>query len=110
MNTAPSQPLSQPASSRLFYPLAALALLAITFIGFRLFYLHMQAYPGRPLTPPLALISSTAMVTPLSQSAWSATPTGPDFAVGTPMMIGSAAKSGVEIEATAKVATELKRN
>lgn len=53
MSTAPSQTLSQPASSRLFYPLAALALLAITFIGFRLFYLHLQAYPGRPLTPPI---------------------------------------------------------
>ena len=39
--------------SRLFYSIASITLLVLTFIGFRLFYLHLQAYPGRPLTPPI---------------------------------------------------------
>jgi hypothetical protein len=48
-----NSPTSKPARSRLFYPIASFALLVLTLIGFRLFYLHMQAFPGRPLTPPL---------------------------------------------------------
>lgn len=39
--------------NRLFYSIASIALLVLTIIGFRLFYLHMQAFPGRPLTPPI---------------------------------------------------------
>src|SRR5688572_18691285 len=45
--------ITKPTHSRLFYSIASIALLALTFIGFRFFYLHMQAFPGRPLTPPI---------------------------------------------------------
>jgi membrane-associated HD superfamily phosphohydrolase len=48
-----TQAITKPNQSRLFYSGAAIALLVLTFIGFRFFYLHMQAYPGRPLTPPI---------------------------------------------------------
>lgn len=50
-------PLSREATaarrSRLFYSVAAAVLLVLTFLGFRHFYAHGQAYPGRPLTPPI---------------------------------------------------------
>lgn len=48
-----NQPTSKPDRSRLFYSIASITLLVVTFIGFRLFYLHLQAFPGRPLTPPI---------------------------------------------------------
>jgi hypothetical protein len=48
-----TQPTTKPTHNRLFYSAAALTLLVLTFIGFRFFYLHMQACPGRPLTPPI---------------------------------------------------------
>ncbi|MBI3418104.1 MAG: hypothetical protein HY043_22675 [Verrucomicrobia bacterium] len=48
-----TQPTTKPTHNRLFYAAASLALLVLTFIGFRFFYLHMQAFPGRPLTPPI---------------------------------------------------------
>lgn len=38
---------------RLFYPLSAVFLLATTLYGFKDFFFHGQAYPGRPLTPPI---------------------------------------------------------
>ena len=44
---------AKPAAERFFYLLAALLLLGVTFIGFELFYTHGQAFPGRPLTPPI---------------------------------------------------------
>ncbi|MFO1459329.1 MAG: hypothetical protein U1G08_07950 [Verrucomicrobiota bacterium] len=38
--------------SRLFYSVASGILLVLALIGFRMFYLNLQAFPGRPLTPP----------------------------------------------------------
>jgi len=38
---------------RWFYSLASLSLLVLMFIGFQLFYLQGQSYPGRPITPPI---------------------------------------------------------
>jgi hypothetical protein len=38
---------------RWFYFAASVALLVLTFIGFRMFYLEGRAFPGRPLTPPI---------------------------------------------------------
>lgn len=46
----------EPVSNRWFYPLASGLLLVLTVIGFRHFYLHLQAYPGRPLPPPARAI------------------------------------------------------
>ncbi len=63
MSTRPN--LSQKSHrSRWFYPAASLVLLAVTLIGFRYFYLHLQAYPGRPLPPsarPIFLIHGALM-------------------------------------------------
>lgn len=39
--------------SRLFYTAAAALLLALMVLGFRHFYLHGKAYPGRELAPPI---------------------------------------------------------
>lgn len=36
-----------------FYSFASIALLVLTLIGFRMFYLEGKAFPGRPLTPPI---------------------------------------------------------
>lgn len=44
---------TKPHSNRLFYSAASLTLLVLTFIGFRMFYQNMEAFPGRPLTPPI---------------------------------------------------------
>lgn len=52
-NHSAAQALTKPVHNRYFYPLATAGLLVLTIIGFRLFYLHMQAFPGRPLTPPI---------------------------------------------------------
>ncbi len=38
---------------RKFYALAAWVLLAFMFAGFRMFYVKGQAFPGRPLVPPI---------------------------------------------------------
>jgi hypothetical protein len=46
----------KPARHRYFYSAAAIILLLLTVIGFRMFYLNLQAYPGRPLTPPIRLL------------------------------------------------------
>ena len=48
----PLQPTAQ-SQHRWFYSVASLSLLVVMFVGFQLFYLHGQAYPGRPLTPPI---------------------------------------------------------
>ena len=64
MNTSSS---TKPRHSRLFYSAASLALLLLTVIGFRLFYLNMEAFPGRPLTPPIRTI---LIVHAVLMSAW----------------------------------------
>ncbi|MEZ5433409.1 MAG: hypothetical protein R3F31_20055 [Verrucomicrobiales bacterium] len=38
---------------RWFYTIASITLLAFTLIGFRMFYLQGNAFPGRPLPPPI---------------------------------------------------------
>lgn len=40
-------------AERWFYPATAWVMLAIALYGFRHFYFHGGAYPGRPLTPPI---------------------------------------------------------
>lgn len=49
-------PSSNSARSPWFYSLASGLLLVLTLIGFRHFYLQLQAYPGRPLPPPARVI------------------------------------------------------
>lgn len=44
---------TRPDRNRLFYTIASALLLVLTFLGFKLFYLQGQAFPGRPLTPPI---------------------------------------------------------
>lgn len=44
---------------RLFYSFASIILLVLTLIGFRMFYLNLQAFPGRPLTPPIRAVVIT---------------------------------------------------
>lgn len=56
--------LLAPRNGRLFYPLAALLLVVLMFWGFRHYYFHRQAYPGRPLTAgihTLLVVHGTAM-------------------------------------------------
>lgn len=53
MTNKSTQPAAKPTHSRLFYSVASIALLVLAFLGFRFFYLHLQAFPGRPLTPPI---------------------------------------------------------
>jgi hypothetical protein len=53
--------------TRFFYIGASFLLLALAFIGFRLFYLHGYAYPGRPLTPP---IRNVVIAHGVSMTAW----------------------------------------
>ena len=53
MSTSASLLPTTRSHNRWFYSVASLSLLVLTFIGFQLFYLHGQAYPGRPLTPPI---------------------------------------------------------
>jgi hypothetical protein len=43
----------KPVAERFFYSAAAIVLLVLTVIGFRLFYFHGQAYPGQSLTQPI---------------------------------------------------------
>jgi hypothetical protein len=45
--------------ARWFYSIASFSLLVLTFIGFQLFYLKGEAYPGRPLTPPIRTLVIT---------------------------------------------------
>lgn len=58
---------AKPRHSRWFYSIASIVLLVLTFIGFRLFYLNLEAYPGRPLTPP---IRTLVVIHGVSMTAW----------------------------------------
>ena len=44
---------ARPNPLRWFYSAAAVAMLVLSVIGFRHFYLQGQSYPGRPITPPI---------------------------------------------------------
>lgn len=57
-NSLPARP-AKPAAETWFYSTATVALLALTVIGFQLFYFHGMAYPGRPLTPPIKTLVVT---------------------------------------------------
>lgn len=54
--SATNRPASRPTNHKWFYSVASGLLLVLTFIGFRYFYLQLQAYPGRPLPPPARAI------------------------------------------------------
>lgn len=54
-------------NARFFYTGAAILLLVLSYLGFQLFYLHGQAYPGRPLTPP---IRTVVIAHGVAMSAW----------------------------------------
>ncbi|MBL9175929.1 MAG: hypothetical protein JNL10_20465 [Verrucomicrobiales bacterium] len=58
---------ASPRRSRLFYSMASGILLVLALIGFRMFYLQLQAFPGRPLTPP---IRSLLMAHGVLMTAW----------------------------------------
>jgi hypothetical protein len=59
MSDSASRLLSTQSRSRRFYSVTSLGLLVLTFIGFQLFFLHGQAYPGQPLTPPIRALVIT---------------------------------------------------
>lgn len=65
--------------NRWLYPFAGLVMLALTVVGFQLFYFKGQSYPGRPITPP---IRGLVIAHGLAMSAWIVL-----FAVQ-PMLIG----------------------
>ena len=50
---------AKPVAERYFYFIATVLLLGLTVTGFQLFYFHSQAYPGRPLTPPIKTLLIT---------------------------------------------------
>jgi len=53
----PSSASSARASGlHLFHAGASALLLALAFLGFREFYVHGRAYPGRPLAPPIRML------------------------------------------------------
>lgn len=54
-------------AARLFYPASALLCLVITLVGFQHFYFKGQAFPGRPLTPP---IKTLLIVHGITMLAW----------------------------------------
>lgn len=54
-------------AERLFHPAAAVLMLAIALYGFHHFFFRGQAFPGRPLTPP---IRALLIVHGLGQLAW----------------------------------------
>lgn len=55
------------ALNRWFYPLTGVVMLAFVLVGFHFFYFRGQAYPGRPLTPPIRALVITHGLT---MSAW----------------------------------------
>ena len=59
MNNPTTNKSNKPAVERYFYSVATILLLGLTVIGFQLFYFHSQAYPGRPLTPPIKTLIIT---------------------------------------------------
>ncbi|WP_404424209.1 hypothetical protein [Nibricoccus sp. IMCC34717] len=60
-------PAPVPTGDRFFYTIASALLLVLTFLGFKLFYLQGQAFPGRPLTPP---IRTELIVHGVSMTLW----------------------------------------
>ena len=59
MNYTPAATSHKPLAERYFYSVATLLLLALTVVGFQLFYFHGMAYPGRPLAPPIKTLVIT---------------------------------------------------
>jgi hypothetical protein len=59
MNDTPAIKSNKPVGERYFYSVATVLLLALTVVGFQLFYFHGMAYPGRPLTPPIKTLVIT---------------------------------------------------
>jgi hypothetical protein len=59
MNPTPSGRSGKPLVERYFYFIATLLLLALTVTGFKLFYFHGMAYPGRPIAPPVKTLVYT---------------------------------------------------
>lgn len=59
MNNATKNKSNKPVVERYFYSVATVLLLGMTVVGFQLFYFHGQAYPGRPLTPPIKILVIT---------------------------------------------------
>lgn len=52
---------------RKYYAFASIVLFAFMFAGFRMFYLRGQAFPGRPLTPPIKWL---LIVHGVAMTAW----------------------------------------
>lgn len=67
----PSIPLPgrspRPDPLRWFYSAASVAMLVLTIVGFRHFYLEGRSYPGRPIPPP---ISGLVIAHGVAMSAW----------------------------------------
>ena len=59
MNNPVMSTAQKPAAERYFYFAATVLLLALTVVGFQLFYFHGRAFPGRPLTPPIKTLVIT---------------------------------------------------
>jgi hypothetical protein len=84
MSSSDTRPSSAALShSRWFYSISSLALLIFTVIGFQLFYLKGQAFPGRPLTPPIRALVITHGIL---MSAWML------LAVVQPLLVGARRK------------------
>lgn len=64
---APAARQPRPGSIPWFYSAAALLVAVLTVVGFRDFYLHGKAYPGREITPPIRWLVITHG---LSMSLW----------------------------------------
>lgn len=77
------QTIPKPVNSRWFYSVASILLLVLTLIGFRHFYLHLQAYPGRPLPPAARHIF---IIHGLSMTLWMV------LAVVQPLLVASGRK------------------
>lgn len=59
-------PVKSPDAGRYFYSCAAILLFVLMFIGFKSYYLHGNAFPNRPIAPPmrnLLLAHGTLMTT-----------------------------------------------
>jgi small basic protein len=83
MSASASPLLSTQSRSRWFYSVTSLVLLVLMFVGFQLFYLHGQAYPGRPLTPPIRTLIITHVCL---MTLWML------LAVAQPLLIGAGRK------------------
>jgi hypothetical protein len=67
MPVAAAKPTIPQDRAKFFYTGAAVLMLVLTVLGFRLFYQGGQAFPGRPLTPPIRTIVITHGI---AMSAW----------------------------------------